>query len=187
MHCGVAPRRPAGPHANKSGMVDVADIDLAAGHTWALDLSVATQTKIGVALGQQLGIYRAVRIMAGGATFAQSGMFENKRAGLFAMASRAPLVEPSHRQPAAGLEDVSSMRVMALDAVHFVFQQRMMLRQVELGFPGPVPFEAGRGIFARIDDGPVSAAAGGDVETAGPVTRLAACLSQGAGIIQADE
>jgi hypothetical protein len=67
------------------------------------------------------------------ATFAQCFVFENERASLFAMTLGAVIIEPGHGEAAGGLEDVFSMGVMALNAVHLVFEHGMMLRQTEFG------------------------------------------------------
>ena len=68
------------------------------------------------------------------------------------MALRAGLVQPRHGQSAVRFHDVAAVRVVTLDAVHPVFNHRMMLRQVELRVDFKMTSKAGRGVFARIDD-----------------------------------
>ena len=133
-------------------MIDVADIHLPAGNARTLDLGMASQTKIHIPLREQLGVDRAVRVMAGRAPLAHRGMLENKRARLFAMAGGASFVKPRHSQAATRLENIAPMRVVALRAIHLVFKQRMMLRQPELGLHGAMAFKTGGGILARVDD-----------------------------------
>ena len=55
----------------------------------AAGLGVTLQAEIIVSLNQHLGIDRAVRDMAGGATFPERFVFENMRFGLFTMTGRA--------------------------------------------------------------------------------------------------
>ena len=45
-------------------MVDVADIDLPGSHARALDLRMASEAEVQIALEQQLGVDGAVRVMA---------------------------------------------------------------------------------------------------------------------------
>src|SRR2546428_10744399 len=67
----------------------------------ALRLRVTFQAQVGVALPQQFGVDRAVRRMTDGAALAQRFVLEHKRPGLLAMALRAILVQPRHRQSTA--------------------------------------------------------------------------------------
>ncbi len=62
---------------------------------------------------------------------------------------------------------------MTLDTIHPAFEDRMMLRQVELGVRLEMAVEAGRGVFARIHDKFPAPAAAGDVFASRTVTRLA--------------
>src|SRR5581483_8765440 len=186
MNGGVATRRPAGAHSHlhELGMVDVPNKDLARGHVRSLDLRMATKAQVGVPLGEQLGVHRTVDGMTNGATFAQGGMLEDKGTSLLAMAFRAGLVGPGQLQPTRRFEDVASVRVMALNAAHFVFQHRMMLRQMKFGFNGPMTLEAGGWVFARVDDEFAAPAAAGHVEAAGSVTRFTAGLAGCLDILQ---
>lgn len=68
-----------------------------------------------------------MRVVTGGTTFAERGMFENDRLGLLAMALGARFIQARHGQTPGGLHDVLAMRVVALDAIHFPFDDRMML------------------------------------------------------------
>src|SRR5439155_501087 len=83
------------------------------------------------AASEQLGVDRAVRRVANRTALAERFVFEHERPGLLAMALRAGLVQPRHGQSAVRFHDVAAVRVVTLDAVHPVFNHRMMLRQVE--------------------------------------------------------
>ena len=72
-------------------MIDVADVELTGG-IGSVGLSVTPQTEITIANRQQLCVHGAVGIMAGGAAFAQRGMFKNERPGLLAVALGTGLV-----------------------------------------------------------------------------------------------
>ena len=107
-------------------MINVADINLSLDHARALDLRMASEAKIEIALDQELGVDAAVRAMAGRATFPQRRMLEDKRPRLLAMAFSAGLVELRHSQPLFRFEDVFAVRVVALDTIHVAFDNRMM-------------------------------------------------------------
>ena len=65
------------------------------------------------------------------------------------------------------------VRFMAITAAHLAFQHRMMMRQLERRANFQVTLETSVRRLSRIDDRARSAA-GFDVQTPGPVTRLAA-------------
>ena len=92
---------------------------------------MAFQTEVRVAVDQQLGIDRAVRVMTGGATFAHSFMFEHKRALLRGMTTQAHFIFREQRSAAAG-QNGTFVRVMAVGTGHPAFGHRMMIGQVEL-------------------------------------------------------
>ena len=154
-------------------MVRVPDVNVPAGNTRALDLCVTAQAQIGVARGEHFFIDRAVRIMTGGAAFAQRLMFEDERSGLLAMALRATFVLPGHGQSAGWFEDVAAMRVVAGPTTHAAFNDRVMLGQIEFRLNVEMALKAGGRVVAGIDD-EFGAAAGGDVLAAGAVTGFTA-------------
>jgi hypothetical protein len=86
----VARGSPARGSADLIGVIVVTNEKVPA----ALGLRVAAEAKIWIRLGEQLAVDRPVRLMAGGAAFAQGFMFEDKSARLLSMAGRALLVEP---------------------------------------------------------------------------------------------
>ena len=65
------------------------------------------------------------------------------------------------------------MRIMTVDAAHFAFQHRMVVRQLERRANFQVTLETSLRRLPRIDDR-TSPAAGFNVQTPGPVARLAA-------------
>ncbi len=93
---------------------------------------MTSQTKIRVANREQLGIDRPVRVVAGGAAFAQSRMLKDERTGLLAMARGTRLVLARHGQATRRLHDVQPMRIVALHTIHFPFGHRMMFRKMKL-------------------------------------------------------
>ena len=56
MNRGVAPGTPAGALAEEKGVGHLADIEVSAGNSSALDLRVAFQAEVGVAFEEQLGV-----------------------------------------------------------------------------------------------------------------------------------
>jgi hypothetical protein len=124
--------------------------------------------------------------MTSRATFAQGLVFENERPALLAMALAAGFVDARHGQPAAWFKDVAAVWIVALCAIHFLFEHRMMLRQMELALFRPVAFETRRGIFAGIHDELPSSAASRNVQASGSVTRFATGQPCSARVLQTD-
>jgi len=145
----MAAGRPAGAVNEKAGVVNVADKN---GSGRGLRLGMALEAKIRVALHEHLGVDGTMRIVAHGAAFAHGGVLENEWPGLFTMALGAILIEPRHGQAAGWFHDVRAVGIVALHAVHFAFDDRMMLWKVEFSAGFLVALEAGFGIFAGIDD-----------------------------------
>ena len=120
--------------------------------------------------------------MAGHASFAQRLVFEDERPALrrvtleagvvLGQQSGAATLERLLAAGAAAFDRVSLMRVVAICAAHFSFEDRMVIGQFELApaLPGGI---GNRWLaFARVDDG-VKATAALDVKAARPVTRFA--------------
>ena len=165
MHRRVTPRAPARAQAQLGAMRFFADKNQARACpcSWPCSLRMALQTKIIVPFHKHLGINRAVGIVTDGASLAQGLMFVNEWPGLLAMAGGACFVQACHGQAARGLADVHAMRVMTLRAVHFAFDHRMMLGEVELGMGLQMAGKTCRRILAGIDNEFASAAPHGDV------------------------
>ena len=75
----VTARAPASSALQKRGVITSTDHDHARCH---LLLEMAFQAQGGVPLAQHLGVHRAMRLMAGRATFANGFMLEHERAAL---------------------------------------------------------------------------------------------------------
>src|SRR5262245_28168448 len=105
----MAASTPASALAQKKRVGSTANVNLAWRDARALDLRVALEAEVGVALDEHLAIDRAVRIVANGAALTQRLMLEDKGPGLFAMALRAVFIEPGHGQPAGGFEDIGAV------------------------------------------------------------------------------
>ena len=103
-------------------------------------------------------------------------MLENERPNLIAMAAGAALVQPRHRQSTRPLPDVHAVGIMTIAAAEAAFEERMMLRQVELRVRRQVTLETGVGIAGRIDD-PFAGACFRHMPASGTVTRFAAGLA----------
>jgi hypothetical protein len=175
----VTTRRPAGSHAEKGGVIGIADINVAAGDRQALHLGVAAQAKIGIAFDEHLLVDGAVRTVADDTAFAQRVVLKNKGPCLIPMALGATLVLPRHGQPAGRFHDVHAVRVVALDAVHASFQNRMVLGKMELSLDVQVALKTSRRILAWIDNEAFAAAQAsrGDMFAAGTVAGFAPALA----------
>jgi len=157
-------------------MIDVADVDLPASDTGPLNLRVTAQAKVGVALGKHFGIDRTVDIMTSGTALAHRGMLKDEWTGLLPVTFGAGFIQASQVETAGRFKHVTSMRVMALDTVHFLFQHWMMLRQVELCFDRPMTLETGSRVFTGIHNKLSPASAAGDMKASWTVTGLATGL-----------
>ena len=133
-------------------MINVADIDLPASHARALDLRMAPEAEVRIALDQQLGVDAAMRVMAGGAAFPQRWMLKDEGSGLLPVALSAGFVQTRDCQPAGWLEDVAAMRIVALRAVHLLLQHRVVLRKLKFRLLLAMALETSCGAFAGIDD-----------------------------------
>jgi hypothetical protein len=131
-------------------VIDIADINLSRCNTLPGHLCVAAETQVYVGLRQHLCINGAVRAMASRATLSQSWVFKHKGPRLLFVTLSAVFIQPGHCQPACRLHDVTPVRIMALHAIHLLFQDRMMLRQVKFPFDRSMALETSRRILSRI-------------------------------------
>src|SRR4051812_31969684 len=90
--------------------------------------------------------------MADRASFSQRLMFENKWPRLLAMTLTATFILSRHRKAALWLQDVLAMRIVALDAIHVPFVDRMMLWQAKLSLNLQMAIVASRWILPWVDD-----------------------------------
>lgn len=165
---------PATAAVDVFGVVDFTDEKLTGLICHALDLRVAFEAKVVVAFRKQLAVHGTVRIVAGGATFAEGFVLVNEGAGLLAVTLGALLVEARHRQSRRRLHNLVAVGIVTLHAIHSAFDDWMMLREVELGVDIQVALEAGGRILAGVDDEAAAAAADFDMLTGGAVAGFAA-------------
>jgi hypothetical protein len=146
-------------------------------------LEMAFYAERGVAFIQQALIDGAVRRMANGAPLPHRFVLIDKRAALLRMTLEASFVSAQECK-AAGSELLLNIcrgalgrdpfvRLMAVAAAHLAFKHRMMMRQLKRCANFQVTLETSVRRLSRIDDR-ASAAAGLNVQTPGPVARLAA-------------
>jgi hypothetical protein len=117
----VATPGPAGALLEAQGVVRSANEKLAAANL----LEVAFQAEVRVANRQQLGVYRTVRRVTDGASFAEGFVFEDIRTALCGMTAKAALVCGSQRG-AARPENGAFVRRMAGGATQPPLRHRMM-------------------------------------------------------------
>jgi hypothetical protein len=167
---------PAGAHSEESGVVRVADVNLARQSAGLLLLGVATEAKVWVVGDEQLFVDGTVRIMTNRAAFAECFVFKDDGPRLRLVTLRATLILPRHGQAAFRLEDVAAVRIVAIHAIHVAFHNRMMLRQIEFSLHIEMALKTGRGIFSGIDD-EANSAATPDMFAAWTVTGFTAALA----------
>jgi hypothetical protein len=110
-------------------------------------------------------------------------VFKHKRPALVAVTLSAGFVQSRHGQTTGGFEDVMPMWIMALDAIHSAFHDRMMVGEVELGMSIQVALIANIRVFARIHDEFASSTTDGHVFAPGTVTRLTSSPARPFGIV----
>ena len=170
----MATGRPASALLQQRRVILAADEDGTARAT-RLYLRMALEAEILITLHEQFAVHRTVRLMTNHATLAHRLVFERNWARLLAMTGGASLVHTSYGRSTFRLEDVATMRVVALHTVHPVLEDGMVLGQFELGVRGQVTFQTGGGVFAGIDD-ELPRPAAGNVQAAGAVTGFATAL-----------
>jgi hypothetical protein len=137
-------------------------------------LHMAFQTKGLISLGQQFGIDRTVDRMTRGAALTNGLVFEDERAPLRRMALAAGV--PFRRQrSSSAFHRRARMRVVAITATDFAFQDRMMVRQIEFATLVEVALETNLWRSFGIDDR-VIGATGFVVNAARAMARLTAYI-----------
>jgi len=124
--------------------------------------------------------------MANGATFTQSSVFKNKWAGLLTMTLAAAFIQARHCQPTGWFENVAAVGIVALRAIHFFLQDRMMLGQMKLSFLRVMAFKARGRILARIHNEFAASAACRDVQAPRSVAGFTSSLASGARVLEAN-
>jgi len=169
MNGGMATGGPAGPLGQSRGVVLISQFNAARSR----NLGMASQTQVGITRHQHFVIDGAMMVVAGGATFSQSLVFENKRSALVLMALTAGSVGlPDHF--IVGQHDVLAVGAVTGVAGKALFLQWMVVLEIEKRLNLRMTLVAGCGIFAGVDDVLAPAAPGGHMETAGTVAGFAA-------------
>lgn len=183
MNGGVASRGPAGTITQVIGVILISNIDPAgAGDT--RNLCVTAETKVGITRQEELRINRPMLGVTTRATFAHGRVFKGHRLGLFPVTLGARLVDPRHCQTTRRFENLRTMRIVALNAVHLSFEDRMMLGKMELRLDIQMALQTGLRVFARIDDEVSAGGAQRSVFAARTVTGFTAILPGHAGTFQ---
>ncbi len=129
---------PTGTYLDAGRVVGTANEDSA-----VIDLLEMTlQTEIGIALGQQLGIDRAMGLVTGRAAFANGFVLENVRAALRGVTSDTEIVLCEQRG-AAGNHDRAFVRRVTGGATDVAFGDRMVAGKLKLTPHVRVAFETG--------------------------------------------
>ncbi len=76
-------------------------------------------------------------------------MLEHHGLGLHPVAFGAGFVQARHAKPARMFHDVHAVRIVALDAVHFAFENGVMLGEMKFSFDVGMTFQAGRRFTGR--------------------------------------
>lgn len=175
MHGAVAARAPAPTQREKIPVRFLPDVNLSSS---ALDLRVTLQAKVVVALDEHLWVHRTMRLMARRTAVTERLVLKGMRPGLFAVALRAPLIQPRHRQSSSGFHDVKPMRIVTLRTIHVPFRNGMVLGQIKLRVGLQMTGETRRGITAGIDDELAPSATHGRVPAARTVARFATRIAR---------
>lgn len=164
----------------KTRVIDVSNENVP---LYFLLLEVAFYAERRVTFIQQALVNGSVRRMASGATLTHCFVLIDKRAALLCVTLEAGFVSTQESEATGSelllnvcrgsLDRDPFVRFMAITAAHLAFQHRMMMRQLERRANFQVTLETSVRRLSRIDDRARSAA-GFDVQTPGPVTRLAA-------------
>ena len=183
MDCGVAARSPAGRPADKSRMINAPEVDRSVPDRI---LCMAAQAKVRVGIDEHFPVDGAVRVVAGGAAFAQGFMLVHHRPRLLAMTPGTAFVEPRHLQSAGRFKNIAPVRVVALPTIHAAFNHRVMLRHVEFRLDFGVALETRGGIPAGVHNEFAATAAGLDMQAAGAVTGFAPALARRGRAVKVD-
>ena len=136
-------------------------------------LGMTFQAKIGIVLREHFRIGGTMGSVADHAAFAERLVLVNERPGLLAMTLGAGFIQARHGQSAFRLEDVASVRVVALDAIHFIFEHWMMMGKFEFSLLLNVTLKTGGGFPAGIDDEFAATAPALNMAAAGSVAGFA--------------
>jgi hypothetical protein len=108
--------------------------------------------------------------MTHSATLPQRFMLEHNRPRVIPMTLRAILVQPRHRQSTRWLENVSSVRIVALNTIHVTFNHWVTLRHSKFCLRLQMTLKTRHRIFARVHNKFASPTARLDMFAPGPMT-----------------
>lgn len=163
-------------------MVDLADEQLAGLTCRPRSLSMATKAEIVVRLPEHLRIRRAMHVVANDTALTKRLVLKDKRLGLLLMAFGAGLIPLGHRESACRFEDLFAMGIVAIDAVHLAFDNRVAMRELKTCPDPAMALKACLRILAGIDNRFLPIASGIDMLAAGAMAQLA---SDRAGLLRA--
>jgi hypothetical protein len=106
----------------------------------------------------------------------QGFVLKNKRPRLLPMTLSAILIQPRHCQAARRFENIAPVRIVALNAIHVTFNDRMMLRHPKFSLRLQMTLETSGWIFARVHNKFAAPTARFDMFAARPVARFATRL-----------
>ena len=104
-------------------------------------------------------------------------MLEYEGFGLFTVTLRAGFIQSGHAQAPTRFANVTAMGIMALNAIHFSLNDRVMLRQIEFSVLFRVTIKTRGRVLAGIENEFPAATAKLDVLAAGTVTGFATALA----------
>jgi hypothetical protein len=175
VHGFVAPSGPTRAPQDEPGMILGAYIKCSGGLVGhPLGLEVTLEAEILVALNEHFVIRAAMRIVAGGAAFANGFVFENEWPALLHMALHTGVLLDRHGSAAAA-NRLAFVRVVTVAAGNFAVLDGMVVWRVELGFFIEMTLEASFRVPLWIEDC-VARAAAFVVNAARPVAGFATHL-----------
>jgi hypothetical protein len=177
----VAARGPTGGLSEKIRMINGAyqntpRTSTAENVAEGLALCMTAQTKVGISVHEHLPVDGTVWVVAGDAALTHRVMFEHHGPRLFAVTLRAAFIEPGHRESAGGFENVASVRIVTLYAIHVALNHRVVLRQVKFRLGVEMTLETSRRILAGIDDEFAATATRSNVQAARSVAGFTPAL-----------
>jgi hypothetical protein len=176
----MAASRPTRSLLQEVRVIDVSNENVS---RYFLLLEMAFYAERSIALVQQALVHGAVRRMANDTTLSHCLVLIHKWTALLRVTFEAGFVSAQKREP-AGFKPLLNIRrrafdrdpfvrFMAIAAAHLAFEYRMMMWQLKRCADFQVTLETSVRRLSWIDDR-ASAAAGLNVQTPGPVARLAA-------------
>jgi len=149
---GVTTGGPAGSLIDEAVVGGGANEELAGRNAGALDLSVATEAEVIIALDEQFGADGAVRLVASDAAFPHGFVFEHFEGALFAVALDTGFILSGHGEAAGRFHDIAAVRIVTLNAVHLAFHDGVPVGEVKLAVHFEVALEAALRVPAGVEN-----------------------------------